>query len=292
MSKSLITSPSPQTFVEACDVLRDLQRQVKGTLGDIKQKGKDLIVYRYQQGKVASIALGMDRSETYGGKVIETLAKRADIHERTLYRALQFYKQIGGGETSLRKWMDDVEEEKGEITWSYCVNWTEKALPEAEKDAGEKLEKVVQKLEKKAEKIEHEAADVEREVQKWNDDGKREEALGVVEKAREIAADVRAQAERLELQKPERITDEKYLEYVRTFNCLCCENAAEPHHLLTGGMGTKGPDWVVIPLCRIHHQEFHQIGHGPFSLKYDTDLWRAVANLLVIYFTGVQIDRQ
>lgn len=295
MSKSLITAPNPQTFVEACDAVRDLEEKVKTSLSAIRQQGKDLIAYRWWQGKITDVALGMDRSDSYGEEVVQTIANRAGVHKSTLYRCLQFYRHISDqgvtGEAQLRKWMDEKEEEKGRITWTYCINWTQKALPESTEAAEEKLEKVIEKLDKKAEKLEHEALDLEEEVQTWNGE-KREEAIGAIAKAKEVAEDVRHQAERLKLEKPRRIQDEKYLAFVREFDCLVCSNPSEAHHLVTGGMGSKGPDYTAVPLCRLHHSEYHQIGHGPFAHKFDVDLWRAVANLVTLYFTGIQIDRQ
>lgn len=292
VSKSLITAPSPQTFIEACDSVRDLEARWKNTLGDIRQLGKELIVIRWWQGKVANVALGMDRSNHYGEEVVKTIAQRAGVDQRTLYRALQFYRQVPGGETALRRWMDDKEEEKGRaINWTYCINWTQKALPEDEKDAEEKLENEVKKLEKKAEKIEQEAADLEEEVISWNGNGMQAEALGTVAKAREVAEDVRHQAERLALEKPQRVEDPRYLTYVKSFRCLACsETNVDPHHLIKGGMGTKGPDYATVPLCRPHHDEIEKMNNGPFALKYDIDLWRAVANLVTAYYSGCRID--
>ena len=54
---------------------------------------------------------------------------------------------------------------------------------------------------------------------------------------------------------------EKYTRWVKTQQCMCCNNPADDsHHLIghgQGGMGTKAHDLFVIPLCRRHHDELH-----------------------------------
>ena len=45
-----------------------------------------------------------------------------------------------------------------------------------------------------------------------------------------------------------------YLAFIRTLDCCECGYPAqlyntEAHHVITGGMGTKGPDNIVVPLC-------------------------------------------
>lgn len=49
---------------------------------------------------------------------------------------------------------------------------------------------------------------------------------------------------------------------------------SEPHHIPTRGAG--GIDKDTVPLCRAHHQEWHDAGEQTFADKYGVDL-RAVA---------------
>lgn len=54
---------------------------------------------------------------------------------------------------------------------------------------------------------------------------------------------------------------EKYLKWVRNRPCAVCGNPeSEPHHLRLGfaGIGQKSSDCLCVPLCRVHHDEFHQ----------------------------------
>lgn len=44
-----------------------------------------------------------------------------------------------------------------------------------------------------------------------------------------------------------------------------------PHHLIGygfGGMGTKAPDYLQMPLCHMLHQELHDKGWKAFEAKY------------------------
>lgn len=64
-----------------------------------------------------------------------------------------------------------------------------------------------------------------------------------------------------------RIEDRAYMNWVKTLSCCGCRAPADdPHHLYGGGfkgMGTKVPDYMTIPLCRVCHDELHR----------DVDAW-------------------
>ena len=68
---------------------------------------------------------------------------------------------------------------------------------------------------------------------------------------------------------------EKYTRWVKSQQCMCCNNPADdPHHLIghgQGGMGTKAHDLFVIPLCREHHDELHA-SPVAFEAKYGDQL--------------------
>jgi len=69
-----------------------------------------------------------------------------------------------------------------------------------------------------------------------------------------------------------RIEDKKYLKFVRSLPCCVCDNPdSVPHHLIGygyGGMGTKAPDYLAMPLCLRHHTGDCGI-HGKSPLKAD-----------------------
>jgi hypothetical protein len=56
----------------------------------------------------------------------------------------------------------------------------------------------------------------------------------------------------------------KYLAWVRTLPCAMTgrQPAGQVHHLIgighMGGMGTKAPDWAVMPLTAEAHAEMHR----------------------------------
>jgi 5-methylcytosine-specific restriction endonuclease McrA len=60
-------------------------------------------------------------------------------------------------------------------------------------------------------------------------------------------------------QKPFR--SKKYLKWVKTLPCCICGlDGCDPHHAIgmkLGGMGTKAPDDMVMPLCRKCHSDMH-----------------------------------
>lgn len=294
MSKTLITAPAiPQTFQEACDTLRRLEQEARQCSDVMRQKGREMILLRFRQGRTAHLALGMRREDHYGTAAMDTLSERSGVHSRTLYQALQFYRddRIPKAEAQLQAWMDTVEEEKGRISWSYCRNLVQKALPETPEKAERKLEDEVQKLEAKSTRLEQEAGDLEQAVTHWNGNGK-DEALGVIAKAREVAADTRQQAERLVLvsdPKPMRWESADYLRHVRSYGCLICGEEADAHHITTGGMGTKGHDLFTVPLCRAHHGELHQGGALTFQETHQLNLWQNVAYIQAEYFTDLKL---
>tara|TARA_Y100001963_G_scaffold144802_1_gene217415 strand:- start:853 stop:1122 length:270 start_codon:yes stop_codon:yes gene_type:complete len=71
-----------------------------------------------------------------------------------------------------------------------------------------------------------------------------------------------------------------FIKFVKTFGCSVCGNASvDAHHLDSVGMGgnRKGElieDYSCVPLCREHHQEWHQIGDRDFTSKYNINLWK------------------
>tara|TARA_R100001463_G_scaffold115919_4_gene171160 strand:+ start:1614 stop:2609 length:996 start_codon:yes stop_codon:yes gene_type:complete len=88
----------------------------------------------------------------------------------------------------------------------------------------------------------------------------------------------------------------EYREHVGHIRCVICQHtggqdsAGDPieemslqpqlirvsdaHHLTTKGAG--GPDAEnLVPLCRVHHNEFHSMGVDSFQLHYNYDLRRA-----------------
>lgn len=65
------------------------------------------------------------------------------------------------------------------------------------------------------------------------------------------------------MQKQKAWRSKRYLQWVRSLPCCMCGAPAEDaHHLIgvggMGGMGTKAPDSMSMPVCRRHHDEIHR----------------------------------
>lgn len=62
--------------------------------------------------------------------------------------------------------------------------------------------------------------------------------------------------------------DPKYLAWVRTLPCVICgkRDDIQVHHTETGGIGLKGSDYSVIPLCPVCHSRMEtKKGKGIFA---------------------------
>ena len=71
----------------------------------------------------------------------------------------------------------------------------------------------------------------------------------------------------------------EYLAYIRARKCCVCFGPSDVHHLRTVGAG--GSDYTAVPLCRVHHTEWHQMGDKKFLETHGVNLWKeALANLL------------
>ena len=82
----------------------------------------------------------------------------------------------------------------------------------------------------------------------------------------------------------------KYLDYVRSLNCLVCfTSSPDPDHLEAIGMGgnRKKPTlkhYSCIPLCRLHHTERHALPLKEFEDKYKINLWKEAFRTLRGYY--------
>lgn len=269
--------PTIQSFEDAVLEITKLQHEANVCLGTIREKGKDLIRVRFRQGQIVSIAL---RNGTWGDRVVPKLAQSTGINETTLFECRRFFElpEFHESPQVLEKWIEDTEERKGTVNWTYCRNLVHKALSEHQpEEAAAKLEKQKQELERKAQKLEQDAEDLQQRAANMPvSEDSQDEALGVAMKAQEVAGDVRS----LPFEKPVRVENPRYLAFVRSHPCLICSGHADPHHIIPGGMGTKAPDYHTVPLCRTHHNELHNTGAQTFWQRYSRDPWKEVALLL------------
>ena len=48
----------------------------------------------------------------------------------------------------------------------------------------------------------------------------------------------------------------QYKNFVASLGCILCGESADLHHpRFACGMGMRSSDWLVIPLCKFHHQD-------------------------------------
>jgi hypothetical protein len=82
--------------------------------------------------------------------------------------------------------------------------------------------------------------------------------------------------------KPSRIVNESYKVYILSHSCLVCPSRdVDGDHLVARGRGSASQnDYSLIPLCRQHHAERHQIGDAKFQVRYTVNLWREAWRLL------------
>ena len=77
-------------------------------------------------------------------------------------------------------------------------------------------------------------------------------------------------------------TNKEYIKYIKSKPCSICGSLeSDAHHMDFIGMGgnRKKPtlkDFSCVSLCRIHHTEYHSMGHRCFTDKYGIDLWKDV----------------
>ena len=66
-----------------------------------------------------------------------------------------------------------------------------------------------------------------------------------------------------------RIEDRSLLKSYHEKSCIACgSKPCDPAHIKSQGSGGLDLEWNLIPLCRKHHSEQHQIGWKKFSSKY------------------------
>ncbi len=87
----------------------------------------------------------------------------------------------------------------------------------------------------------------------------------------------------MNLTKPKRYQSEDYLTYIKSKPCLVCQQAGvHAHHVRfhgEGGIGTKVSDLQAVPLCPIHHRDYHDIGKTRFESLCGLDMEKVVRQL-------------
>lgn len=91
-----------------------------------------------------------------------------------------------------------------------------------------------------------------------------------------------------------RAIDERYLTWVRAHECFAsatpCSGGMVAHHVTGRGMGgSKRDDRDAIPMCTIHHSEFHTSGEiRPFNAQYTRQLMERESHELLKRYLDAQ----
>jgi hypothetical protein len=86
-----------------------------------------------------------------------------------------------------------------------------------------------------------------------------------------------------------------YREYIKSLPCaVCAQDNSDQHHLIdiegvTKGLGTRLPEMLSIPLCRMHHDNLHA-DLKEFELWYGKQETLLVKTLLRAMIDGWEWD--
>ena len=287
-------TPDVQTFDDACRAIRDLESEARQSHRKIHAAKKNLIKVRYRQGRMADAATNLPGAEKYGQGIMREAANRANVHERTLYDARNWFRYLQQQglrtERDVGQFLEEEEERKrGPLTWTHCRQLA--SGPGENETEGETQERELQALLKRADDLEEKAFEIDeaahRLAEEYGETEAVQEARGVAAIAREKGKDLRRQAQQADpVQK--RIADEDYLQHLRESGCcICGEPGPDPHHIQTRGTGIKAHDFLAIPLCRKHHREFHDKGASYFHKVMNCDPERYALRCFAEYAYGL-----
>lgn len=265
--------------------LQKLEGDYQSSLQSIKDRQRDLVKIRFQQGYIISTLV--EKSEK-GDSVVERVSQATGISASTLWDAKKFYNSplFDKSPLKLEVWFEEQYQAGKAVNWSRVRN----LLGKRKDSPLVEIDKERQDIENRAIQLEDDAERLTAKITSINQGSHViDQATGVAQAALEVAQERRDQMALLEA-KPARIQDKNYLKFIREQPCVVTgAYGADPHHFLTGGIGTKGSDYATIPLTRELHNELHDTGQETFQNKYSVDLWREMARLMHLYFIGAPV---
>lgn len=201
----------------------------------------------------------------YGEAVVKALAQDLSMHVSVLYRSISCARFFGT-EQSLKGYAQEYERTHGKP-----LSWTEirdRLLPQPKDDPENHggVEAVAQHIMSLSEKLAHELEGLKALGNAVSNETKQEIA-GVVHKVEGVIA------EPTFLPTATIDRDSAYLDYIRSLPCAICGQDAEPHHVEGGGVALKGSDYLTVPLCRKHHDEYHTRGRVSFQQVNRVDIY-------------------
>ncbi len=79
----------------------------------------------------------------------------------------------------------------------------------------------------------------------------------------------------MQFPKPKRVKNPSLIKRIANEPCLICSKwPSDPHHITTRGAGGDDVGNNLMPLCHLHHVEWHQVGVSKMVHQYpDIAVW-------------------
>lgn len=277
------TLPEIKDFDEGIFALQHLHRESQELLLSIKDQQKSFVRKKFQEGYIISTLM---ETTGRGDGMMERISQATGIGTSTLYDAMKCYNSplFEQSSVKLEVWFEEQELANKSVTWGRVRNM----LAKHKEPELVEIDRERQDIENRAIQLEDDAERLTAKITHINESPHViSQVQGVVGAALEVAQERRDQMALMEV-KPERIKDKNYLKFIKEQPCVVTGIiGVDPHHFLTGGMGTKGSDYATIPLTRELHNELHNQGVKVFQKKYQVDFWKEMAKLMHVYFVGV-----
>lgn len=79
--------------------------------------------------------------------------------------------------------------------------------------------------------------------------------------------------------------------WVAEKSCAVCPNPSDAHHMVAVGSGGNRKKeslrhYSCINFCRLHHGLYHQHGLVWFEKKFNIEIWKHVASLILEFISG------
>lgn len=248
-----------------------LQDEANKVLGRIKHDSYELILIRWEQGKIIS-ELATDTPQW-----AEKISQATGVSVATVYRIKAFYecKTWNRDLDILKGWMENMEFNSGKMaTWSavsaHAVSSQKAALPEKREIERANIEAAAERLETRVENFMSVKPDIEEDA--YFDSGVATAAVGVVD-------EVKTQMN------TDRVVNAQYIKFIKKQMC-CISGESDPISSIRIG-GTS--DYCSIPISQRFLDEIEVEGQSAVFRKYKVNPYKVMARMLHLYFVGVEI---
>ena len=87
------------------------------------------------------------------------------------------------------------------------------------------------------------------------------------------------------------LRSKEYKGFIATKICMCCgSHEVQVHHAVYKSAGNSGSDLFCVPVCVVHHNEYHKLGRAGFERKYNLNIDERVWYYLAEYFHSKGLD--